>query len=198
MLTKIDIFFKLSDMNLMTCLPETSIDNLDCSTKARPSSHAHHPTHTHILLIKFLSVSSIKQNLRRCWCWSLLLNFNVMNFEDVRWLPLLLVFLFRLNDFSFLFISISLSTVFVGSRRAKWNKNKTFYLCCAWQYSALSNLNSIEVRASCRSCNEMEENKSVKKVLIVVIGRFLSRRNQVAKWKVKAGISISLSKAPPR
>lgn len=33
----------------------------------------------------------------------------------------------------------------------------TFYLCCAWQYSALSNLNSIEVRASCWSCRERDK-----------------------------------------
>lgn len=71
----------------------------------------------------------------------------------------LLNFLFHTNFFLakidiFFAFFFSLSCWFFSFevfRRPRKNRKVTFYLCCAWQYSALSNLNSIEVRTSCRS-----------------------------------------------
>lgn len=61
----------------------------------------------------------------------------------------------------FLFDFSPLDTFVVRAPVLK-NRKETFYLCCAWQYSALSKINSIEVRASCRSCKEGNETKLIK------------------------------------
>lgn len=74
------------------------------------------------------------------------------------WNEIVFLYLF-ISFFAFAKITFSLEILFLLSLlhdsfvgpAEKYNKNETFYLCCAWQYSALSNLNSIEVGTSCRS-----------------------------------------------